>query len=167
MVDNEKRPGEISLAFNPSDRAADAGLVFIGRIRSPWNTRSECPRNLVQARERGLHATIEVDEEWRPGLTGLQNFTNAVILYWMHQARRDLILQRPKHKSHPTGVFALRSPVRPNPIALATVRILDVDQAEGRIEIDAIDCLDNTPLVDIKPRFDSIDNVAANFDNSG
>jgi tRNA (Thr-GGU) A37 N-methylase len=79
----------------------------------------------------------------------------------MGEARRDLIVQAPRHKPEPTGVFALRSPARPNPIALATVRILDIDPAQGRITIDAIDCRDGTPLLDIKPWIERIDAVAA------
>jgi tRNA (adenine37-N6)-methyltransferase len=56
-------------------------------------------------------------------------------------------------------VFGLRSPLRPNPIALAVVRLLGIDAATGRIEIDAIDCLDGTPLLDIKPYLPSVDAV--------
>lgn len=157
MTIKEARPGEVALPFDPAETARDAALVFIGRIRSPWRSRSGCPKNLREARERGGGGHIEVDPPWRPGLAGLKAFDRAIILYWMHEARRDLIVQAPRHREHPTGVFALRSPVRPNPIALAKVRILGVDGAAGRIEIDAIDCLDGTPLLDIKPWLESVD----------
>ena len=160
MTDNEPRPGEIVLPFDPAITASDGQVVFIGRIRSPWNTRAECPRNMGQARERGQTATIEIDEDWRPGLDGLANYTHAVVLYWMQQARRDLIVQSPRHRVDPAGVFALRSPARPNPIALATVRLIGIDQAAGRITIDAIDCLDGTPLLDIKPWSEAIEGIA-------
>jgi tRNA (Thr-GGU) A37 N-methylase len=56
-------------------------------------------------------------------------------------------------------VFSLRSPARPNPIALAIVKILGIDQKKGIISIDAIDCLDGTPVLDIKPYLKSIDGV--------
>jgi len=118
------------------------------------------PRNLVQARQREQTAMIEMDSVWRPGLEGLRKFSHIIVMYWMHEARRDVIVQKPRHKTEPTGVFALRSPLRPNPIALATVRLVEVDQAKGRITIDATDCLDGTPLLDIKPWFESIDGAA-------
>jgi tRNA-Thr(GGU) m(6)t(6)A37 methyltransferase TsaA len=161
MTHRKERPGDIALPFDPAETASDAAVVFIGRIRSPWKTREDCPRNLAQARERGLTATVELDDVWRPGLKGLQAFSHAILLYWMGEARRDLIVQAPSHKPEPTGVFALRSPARPNPIALATVRILDIDQSAGRLTIDAIDCLDGTSLLDIKPWIETVDAVTA------
>ena len=161
MTDREPRTGEITLPFDPAKTADDGAVVFIGRIASPWKTRADCPRNMEQARERGQTASIEIDEVWRPGLDGLQRSTHAVVLYWMQEARRDLIVQCPRRRVDPAGVFALRSPARPNPIALATVRILSIDQAAGRIAIDAIDCLDGTPLLDIKPWSDAIEGIAA------
>jgi tRNA-Thr(GGU) m(6)t(6)A37 methyltransferase TsaA len=136
--------------------------IFIGKIRSPWKSRSECPKNMATARELGQTATIEIDEAFRAGLDGLKKFTHAIVLYWMHEARRDLIVQKPHHKPEPVGVFALRSPARPNPIALATARILEVDQVTGQITIDAIDCVDGTPLVDIKPWIGSLDELPGN-----
>ena len=157
MSDYQKRPGETALAFDPAKTADDGSVVFIGRVRSPWKSRAECPRNLVQARERNLTATLEIDDVWRAGLTGIQKFSHIFVLYWMNEASRDLIVLKPRHKTEPTGVFALRSPARPNPIALARVRLLDIDQPAGRITIDAIDCIDGTPLLDIKPWFESVD----------
>ncbi|MHA1548389.1 MAG: tRNA (N6-threonylcarbamoyladenosine(37)-N6)-methyltransferase TrmO [Alphaproteobacteria bacterium] len=154
---DEKRTGEVALPFDPADTAADGAIIFIGKIRSPWRSRAECPRNIAQARERGQTAVIDIDPAWRAGLTGLEAHGYGIVLYWMNQARRDLILQKPRHKTELTGVFALRSPVRPNPIALAVVKLLNVDHSTGRITIDAIDCLDGTPVVDVKPWYASID----------
>jgi tRNA (adenine37-N6)-methyltransferase len=157
MSNYDQRPGEIRLPFDPAKTATDASVVFIGRIRSPWKTRSECPRNIAQARNAGCPAALEIGAPWRPGLAGLESQTHAILLYWMDQSRRDLIVQSPRHRTEPTGVFNLRSPARPNPIALAVVRILNVDQETGSIEIDAIDCLDGTPLLDIKPWLPTVD----------
>jgi tRNA-Thr(GGU) m(6)t(6)A37 methyltransferase TsaA len=157
-VDNyDQRPGEVRLPFDPVETADDAAIIFIGKINSPWKTRSECPRNIRQARERGLPATLEIDEAYRQGLQGLETQEHAIVLYWMQQARRDLIIQQPRHRDNAVGVFALRSPARPNPIAIATVRILAVDQVSGSIQIDAIDCLDGTALLDIKPWLAAVD----------
>lgn len=157
MSDYDARPGELRLPFDPAETANDATLVFIGQIRSPWKTRSECPRNIRQARERGGEAMLEIDTAWRAGLAGLSSYTHAIVLYWMYQSRRDLIVQAPKHRDGTAGVFSLRSPARPNPIALAVVKILSIDEAAGRIAIDAIDCLDGTPIVDIKPWLETVD----------
>ena len=73
----------------------------------------------------------------------------------MNQARRDLIQQVPAHLGQPRGTFALRSPVRPNPIALAAVELLGIDGTT--LKVRNVDCIDGTPLLDIKPYFASID----------
>ena len=77
------------------------------------------------------------------------------LLYWVDRGERDLIVQTPAHADGPRGTFALRSPVRPNPIALATVLITGIDGAV--VEIDAIDAFDGTPLLDIKPWIETVD----------
>ena len=146
----ELREGEIALPFDPA-AAGNAQLVFIGRIRSPWCDRASCPHNLRQARERGGGGWVDVAAPYRPGLAGLAGKTHIVLLYWLDQARRDIIVAKPRHAESTSGVFALRSPVRPNPIGLATVRVVSLDIEAGRIGLDAIDCLDGTPLIDIKP----------------
>ncbi|BDG70590.1 hypothetical protein Rmf_05190 [Roseomonas fluvialis] len=70
------------------------------------------------------------------------------MLYWMHLARRDLLVQAPKERA-PSGTFALRSPNRPNPIASSVVDVVAVD-ADG-VTVRGLDCVDGTPLVDLKP----------------
>lgn len=151
------REGEEALPFDPGGNARDAGLVFIGRIRSPWLRREDCPKNLRQARERGETANVEIDTPWLQGLRGLEGTSHLILLYWMDRARRDLIVQRPRNTTEPRGVFSLRSPVRPNPIGLGVVKLLALDAGAGHLTIDAIDCLDGTPLIDVKPYFASTD----------
>jgi tRNA (adenine37-N6)-methyltransferase len=153
------RPGETVLAVDPAMLPGDARVVFIGRIRTPWATRAACPKNPREARERGKPAALEIDPAYRLGLTGLAGYSHLVLLYWMHEARRDLIVQSPTHATEPRGVFSLRSPVRPNPIALSVVKLVSVNMATGHVEIDAIDCVDGTPLVDIKPYLPGVDAV--------
>ena len=153
------RPGETALAIDPAALPGDARVVFIGRIRTPWATRKDCPKNPREARERGKPAALEIDPAYRLGLTGLAGYSHIILLYWMNEARRDLILQTPAHVKEPRGVFSLRSPVRPNPIALSIVKLVSVNMATGHFEIDAIDCVDGTPLVDIKPYLPSVDAV--------
>jgi len=149
------RPGEVALGFDPAARA-DAGVVFIGRVESPHRP-GDCPRNLTEARARGGGAVLWLDPAWRAGLAGIEAGQAVVVLYWMAGARRDLIVQAPRHRDRPAGVFALRSPARPNPLALAVVRVVAVEAAAGRVAIDAIDCWNGTPLVDLKPWFAGID----------
>lgn len=150
------RDGEIRLGFDPADRAK-AGVTFIGTIRSDWAPGS-APRNLTQARASGGGgARIELDPAYAPGLTGLRAGDRIWVLYWMDRGRRDLIVQAPRHRPDLRGTFALRSPVRPNPIAMAAVRITALDSRTGVIGIDATDAFDGTPVVDIKPWMAGID----------
>jgi len=139
----------VELGFDPGDRA-DAGLAFIGRIRSPWSP-GDCPHNVAEARERDGWARLEVAPEYAPGLEGLAAGDAVLLLYWLGSRRRDIIRQSPRHDPGTRGVFALRSPVRPNPVGLSLVRIVSIDAAAGVVEIDATDAFDGTPLLDIKP----------------
>jgi tRNA-Thr(GGU) m(6)t(6)A37 methyltransferase TsaA len=142
MNDTELRDGEVAVAL-PSQ--TDVGLYFIGTIRTPWTTRRECPK---RGSPDGPICTIVVGETWREALTGLANHKCVQVLYWMHQARRDLVLQTPFRR--PTlGTFALRSPVRPNPIASSFVELVTIDG--NTLQVRGLDCLDGTPLIDLKP----------------
>lgn len=145
------RPGERRLATDPATLPPDAALVFIGQVRSPWRERRECPKNMTEARERGLPAQVVIDPVYRDGLEGLAGFEAVVLLTWFASAPRDLIVQAPRHVEKPRGVFALRSPARPNPIGLHVARLLGVDEKAGILSIEAIDVLDGTPLIDLKP----------------
>jgi tRNA-Thr(GGU) m(6)t(6)A37 methyltransferase TsaA len=153
--DKPLRPGELAL---PADvgRNADAQLRFIGRLRSPWS-RGDCPKNLREARERGGAFRVEVDATFRPALTGLQVGQAVILLYWTGDARRDLLVLAPPHRAGPTGVFALRAPSRPNPVAIGVVRLLALDADAGLLEVDALDAFDGTPLLDIKPWIPTVD----------
>ena len=148
---SDLREGEIAVEL-PAQ--FDASLYYIGRIRTPWTRREECPKN---PRETDAICTIELDRRWVGGLQGLDTVSHIVVLYWMHKARRDLVLQAPHHYGERRGTFALRSPVRPNPIAVSVARLLRIDGSV--LSVVGLDCLDNTPLLDIKPYFASTDSV--------
>ena len=156
-VDPAIRPGEVLSTVDPARLAPDAGLVFIGRAHTPWNDRTETPKSLRRARERGGAVEIEIDAPWRPGLKDLAAGSVIVLLTWFDRSRRDLVIQAPRHSEGETGVFSLRSPVRPNPIGLHVVRLLACDADAGRLIPDALDCLDGTPVLDIKPWLPSLD----------
>ena len=153
----ETREGEVKLAADPGSAPGDATVVFIGRIRSPWTDRTTCPKNMSAARAAGRPAELLVDEAYRQGLDGLGGTSHVVILTWLHHSPRDLIVQKPRHASAARGVFALRSPARPNPVGLHVARLLAVDRDGGILSLDAIDVLDGTPVIDIKPYMPSID----------
>ena len=100
--------------------------------------------------------TIELDPRYAAALDGVAGCSHLVILYFMHEARRDLLVQMPRHGER-RGTFAVRSPVRPNPIAMSVVRLVRIDGTT--LSVVGLDCLDGTPLIDIKPYFASVDSV--------
>ncbi|HRO13269.1 tRNA (N6-threonylcarbamoyladenosine(37)-N6)-methyltransferase TrmO [Amaricoccus sp.] len=125
----------------------DAALTFIGVIRTPWKTRDECPKQ--GDREAGPECRLEFEAPWGEALDGIERYTTLEVLYWLHRSRRDLIHQAPAHAGGTRGTFALRSPIRPNPIGTSMVRLL---RREGStLVVRGLDCLDGTPLVDVKP----------------
>lgn len=143
QFDNDLRPGEVAVPLPPG---TDVGVYFIGIIHTPWRVRGECPK---RGSLEGPLCTIVVDERWRRALAGVGDHPRIQVLYWMHRARRDLVLQSPGRTGQTTGSFALRSPVRPNPIASSVVALVGVDG--GTLHVRGMDCLDGTPLLDLKP----------------
>jgi tRNA-Thr(GGU) m(6)t(6)A37 methyltransferase TsaA len=137
------RSGEVAVPLPP---ATDSGVYFIGTIHTPWQVRADCPR---RGSLDGPICTIVVDERWRPALADIGDHPRIQVLYWMHRARRDLVLQTPIRTGQTTGSFALRSPVRPNPIASSVVALIGIDG--GMLRVRGLDCLDGTPLIDLKP----------------
>jgi tRNA-Thr(GGU) m(6)t(6)A37 methyltransferase TsaA len=145
------RPGEVAIQLPDG---FDAGIYFIGRIRTPWRSREDCPKN---ARESDVPCTIEVAARFAPALAGLESCSHVVVLYWMDRARRDLAVQVPRHYGVGRGTFALRTPARANPIAMSVARLLRV--ADNKLTVVGLDCFDETPLLDLKPYFASTDAV--------
>lgn len=141
--ENEVRENEVQVV---APAPADAGLTFIGRISTPWTSRMETPR---QGRHDGPLCRIEIFEPWVAALQGVDVFERLEILYWLHQSRRDLVLQSPASNGKVHGTFSLRSPVRPNPIGTSIAKL---ESVEGNILlVRGLDCLDGTPLLDLKP----------------
>ena len=118
---NDLREGEVAVEL---PARFDASLYYIGRIHTPWKRREDCPKN---PRETDAVCTMVVDPRWVAGLQGLETVSHVVVLYWMDRARRDLVLQAPHHYAELRGTFALRSPVRPNPIAVSVARLVGID----------------------------------------
>lgn len=145
------REGEVAIDLPAQP---DAGVYFIGRVRTPWKERKDCPKN---ARESEAVCTVELDQRFADGLKDVESCSHLVLLYWMDRAPRNLVRQMPGHYGVQRGTFALRSPARPNPIAMSVVKLLGIDG--NRLSVVGLDCLDGTPLLDIKPYFASTDSV--------
>jgi len=115
-------------------------------------------------RREGESASVEIHEKFVEGLPGLEEFSHLHVLCWFHES--DSKVKRATLRVHPrgdrnnpiTGVFATRSPRRPNPLALYTSRIHAI--RDNRIEIDSIDALDGTPVIDIKPYIPESDSIS-------
>lgn len=106
---------------------------------------------------------LDIIEEYIPGLTGLNQFSHAQILWWFHhfdhERYRNTLLCHPPYDAPETGVFACRSPCRPNPVALTVVQLLDIDEHNGIIHINNIDAEQDSPIIDIKGYFPVCDRV--------
>jgi tRNA-Thr(GGU) m(6)t(6)A37 methyltransferase TsaA len=121
-------------------------LRSIGHIRTPYQTLRECPRNIDP---EGPICELVIDEHFLDGLAGLITGENILVLYWFENVDREVLLQQRRESGCKRGVFALRSPHRPNPIGAATVKIESI--VNQCIRVRGMDCLDGTPLLDIKP----------------
>ena len=141
--ESEIRVGETAV---DAPRPNNAGLVYIGRIRTPWTSRLETPR---QGRHDGPVCRLEIFDPWVPALQGLDLYTSLEVIYWLHLSRRDLVLQSPKNDGNARGTFSLRSPVRPNPLGTSLVKLVGIEGST--VFVRGLDCLDETPLLDLKP----------------
>jgi tRNA-Thr(GGU) m(6)t(6)A37 methyltransferase TsaA len=141
--ESEIRVGETAV---DAPRPTNAGLVYIGRIRTPWTSRLETPR---QGRHDGPVCRLEIFDPWVPALQGLDLYKSLEVIYWLHLSRRDLVLQSPKNDGQARGTFSLRSPVRPNPLGTSLVKLVGIEGST--VLVRGLDCLDETPLLDLKP----------------
>jgi tRNA-Thr(GGU) m(6)t(6)A37 methyltransferase TsaA len=146
------RDGEVTTEL---PAATDAGVYYIGRIRTPWTDRKQCPKNPREGAD--VVCTVELDPRFQAGLKDVETCTHVVLLYWMDKAPRNIVVQVPRHYGTPRGTFALRSPARPNPIAMSVVKLLGIE--DNKLSVVGLDCLDGTPLLDIKPYLPSVDSV--------
>jgi tRNA-Thr(GGU) m(6)t(6)A37 methyltransferase TsaA len=129
-------------------------LTPIGRIRSSVVDVAGSPR---QGRDAGLEAWIEVLPGYADALDGLAGRRQILVICWLHLAPRDVLRGRPQgDPDRPlTGVFATCSSARPNPIAVYTVDLLKIRGTE--LHVRGIDAVDGTPVVDIKPHIERLD----------
>jgi len=128
----------------------------IGVIHTPFAETTGMPVQAVAA--VGVPGTIELDPSFTDGLVDLDGFSHLVLLYHLHRMTGMRLTVVPYMDDRPHGLFATRSPARPNPIGLSTVRLVAVEGATLRIE--DVDMLDGTPLLDIKPYVPQLDDRA-------
>ncbi len=126
----------------------------IGVIRSEFTNADELPKQTADA--DGVTGRVELFEEYAAGLTDIDGFSHVILIYALHQVEESISLrQTPSADDTERGVFATRSPRRPNAIGFAVVGLADV---EGRVlTIDGVDMVDGTPLLDVKPFVPAID----------
>jgi tRNA-Thr(GGU) m(6)t(6)A37 methyltransferase TsaA len=124
-------------------------INFIGTIHSSLKEISDCP---LQENEGAPPVGISIDLKYREGLLGLEVGAKIILLTWLHKADRTVLTTKPRNNPHAetAGVFATRSPNRPNPIGIHTSEILQITNS-GDIKISNLEVIDGTPVIDIKP----------------
>jgi tRNA-Thr(GGU) m(6)t(6)A37 methyltransferase TsaA len=124
----------------------------IGLVRSPYTDTAQIPKG--PGAEHRAEGTLELFAEFEQGLSDIEGFSHLYVLWIFDRAQGYDLMATPPIDDRPHGVFATRSPRRPNPIGLTVVRIL---RREGpRLRVRGLDMLDGTPIVDLKPYLSSV-----------
>lgn len=128
-------------------------IRFIGTVRSSLKRLEDCP---LQEDENAPEAEIVISPDFTAGARDIKAGSELVLLTWLHQANRDILETKPRNDPAAplTGVFSTRSPDRPNPIGIHTVKVLSIKK-NGSIIISSLEVLDGTPLIDIKPAWNN------------
>ena len=123
-------------------------IKFIGTIQSPLKKLEDCPR---QENEEAPAASVIIYPEFIEGIKDIKAGTELLLFTWLHQADRTVIQTKPRNdpKAPDTGIFSTRSPDRPNPIGMHQVKIISIEA--GVLKVAALEALDQTPVIDIKP----------------
>jgi len=127
----------------------------IGIIHTPHSDRTDMPRSTSAA--AGAKGTVEILEEYRAGLKDLDGFSHVILIWQFDRSIGYHLEAHPPKQTEPKGVFATRSPHRPNPIGLSMVRLERIEN--GVLHVDGVDMLDGTPLLDIKPYIPATDSI--------
>jgi tRNA-Thr(GGU) m(6)t(6)A37 methyltransferase TsaA len=128
---------------------ASYSLRPVGVVRSRLTARDDAPK---QGSEGAPEAWVDMDPAFAGALDGIAVGQEVILVTWLHQGRRDVLQVHPRDdpRSPLKGVFATRSPDRPNPIGLHIVRVLEIAECV-RLRVEPLEALDGTPVVDIKP----------------
>jgi tRNA-Thr(GGU) m(6)t(6)A37 methyltransferase TsaA len=139
----------------------------LGIIHTAFKSSDGTP--IQPSRAKGTRGIVEVYEPYQEGLADLDGFERIWLIYWLDRAIAPRMMVKPYLDSEERGVFATRAPSRPNPIGISAVRLIAIK--DGRLEVEEIDILDGTPLLDIKPYISEWDaypgSRAGWFDSAG
>lgn len=124
----------------------------IGYVRSPFTETGQIPKGPGARHDE--EGTLELLHEFQDGLTDIEGFSHLFVIWAFHRAQGCELVGKPPTDDRPHGVFATRSPRRPNPIGLTVVELLGRDGP--RLRVRGVDMLDGTPLLDLKPYLSSI-----------
>ena len=129
-------------------------LNVIGKIKTPWHTLENMPIQPTGAKE--IKGIIELAPEYLKGLKDIENFSHIILIYQLHLVTEPQLEVIPFMDTEIKGIFATRSPKRPNKLGISTV---EIEKVEGnKIYILGVDMINNSPLLDIKPFFEDFDN---------
>lgn len=123
----------------------------IGIVHSPFRKKEDIPRekNIAPEGFKDIKGSLEIFPEFEKGLTDIDGYSHIFVIFVFHEAQEKNLIAHPPHNGQARGVFATRSPHRPNPIGLSIVRLL---RREGRfLHVKEVDMLEGTPILDIKP----------------
>lgn len=124
----------------------------IGFVRSPFVLAQDIPKGLGATHE--AEGTLRLEPEFEPGLTDIEGFSHLIVLWLFHRSEGFELIGTPPSDNRPHGVFATRSPRRPNPIGLTVVELLTRHGSNLRVR--GVDMLDQTPILDIKPYLSNV-----------
>jgi tRNA-Thr(GGU) m(6)t(6)A37 methyltransferase TsaA len=130
-------------------------LCIIGCAHTPWTRREDAPHQPAAAPT--ARGTLEIAEAYRDGLHDLDTFDRIWVLFLFDRSRGWAARVKPPRGGPRRGVLATRAPNRPSPIGLTTTRLVGVDVARGLVDVEGLDLLDGTPIVDVKPYVPEID----------
>ena len=127
----------------------EAVIRFIGVLHSDITRLADAPKIYTESSRTG---TLEIYPQYRDGIDGIQAGRKIVVLFWLHKAARDILKVYPRgdRSRGLQGVFATRSPMRPNPVAVSELTVTAVH--DNLIEVSGLDIIDRTPIVDIKKK---------------
>lgn len=132
--------------------------TVIGYIRTPFNEKTGMP---IQSSLSKALGTVNILPQYSEGLSDLGDFSHIYLIYHFHKANKYKLKVKPFLDDEERGVFATRAPLRPNPIGISIVRLISIDIQENKIELQGVDMLDQTPVLDIKPYIPRFDNFEA------
>ncbi len=137
-------------------------MIPIGVIHSPYKQVKDIP---IQGKFKPkIKAYVELKSEYTAGLKDLDDFSHAIVIYYFHESQKEEVVGKPFLEDKKHGIFAIRSPHRPNHIGLSVVKIEALE--ENKLHFSEVDVLDGTPVLDIKPyvkHFDVRDNTVSGW----